>query len=68
MAARRTRRKAAPALTARDVKQRAKVAGIRLPDEEIDPILLLMNNALEPIRSLDTTVERTREPAVVFRP
>jgi hypothetical protein len=68
MAARRTRRKAAPALTARDVKQRAKAAGIRIPDDEVEPILLLMNNALEPVRSLDTTADRTREPAVIFRP
>jgi len=56
-----------PVLTVRDLKQRAKTAGIDLPDEEIEPTLQLMNNALEPIRGFDSTAERTREPAVSFR-
>jgi hypothetical protein len=68
MAARRTRRAKMPALTARDLRQRAKAAGIGLPDDEIEPALTLMNNTLEIIAALDTTDERTREPAVVFRP
>jgi hypothetical protein len=29
---------------------------------------MLMNNTLEALAALDSTDERTREPAVVFRP
>ena len=68
MAARRTKRKAMPKLTARDLQQRAKTAGITLADDEIEPTLMLMNNTLEALAALDSTDERTREPAVVFRP
>lgn len=68
MAARRTRRAKMPKLTARDLKDRAKVAGITLDDDEIEPTLMLMNNTLEAMAALDSTSERTREPAVIFRP
>lgn len=67
MAARRTKRRSTPALTVRDLKQRARTAGIDLPEEELEPTLQLMNNALAPVRGFDSTAERTREPAVVFR-
>jgi hypothetical protein len=57
-----------PKLTARDLQQRAKTAGIMLADDEIEPTLMLMNNTLEALAAFDSTAERTREPAVVFRP
>jgi hypothetical protein len=68
MAARRTKRKAMPKLTVRDLQQRAKTARITLTDDEIEPTLMLMNNTLEAMAALDSTSERTREPAVIFRP
>lgn len=68
MAARRVKRAKMPALTARDLRQRAKTAGIELADDEIEPTLALMNGTLEALAAFDSAVERTREPAVIFRP
>lgn len=56
-----------PKLTARDLKQRARSAGIDLPEDEVEPTLQMLNNALEPIRAFDTTADRTREPSPIFR-
>ena len=67
MASRRGRRVTMPKLTVRDLKQRAKAAGVTLPDDAWEPMALMMNNALEPLRAMDTTVERTLEPAVTFK-
>ena len=68
MPARRVKRKAIPTLTVRDLKQRAKAAGVTLPEDAWEPMALMMNNALEPLHTFDTTAERTLEPAVIFRP
>ena len=68
MPARRVKRKAMPKLTVRDLKQRAKAAGVTLPEDAWEPMALMMNNALEPLRTFDTTTERSSEPAVIFRP
>lgn len=68
MPARRRKRTAMPKLTVRDLKQRAKTAGITLPDDAWEPMALMMNNALEPLHTFDTTAERTLEPAMIFRP
>ena len=68
MPARRRKRAAPPPLTVRDIKQRAKAAGVALPDDAWDGVTAVLNNALEPLRSFDIAAERTREPAVIFRP
>jgi hypothetical protein len=63
----RRRRAAMPPLTVRDLKQRAKAAGITLPDDAWEPMAAMMNLCLEPLRAFDTTAERTLEPAVTYR-
>ena len=63
----RRKRPAMPKLTVRDLKQRAKAAGVTLPDDAWEPMAQMMNNALEPLRAMDTTAERTLEPAVTFK-
>ena len=68
MPARRVKRKAMPTLSVRDLKQRAKAAGVTLPDDAWEPMAQMMNNALEPLRAFDTKAERTLEPAMIFRP
>ena len=68
MPARRRKRAVPPPLTVRDLKQRAKTAAISLPDDAWEPVAAMVNDALAPLRSFDTTAERTREPAVIFRP
>ena len=35
---------------------------------EIEPTLALMNRTLEALAAFDSADERTREPAVIFRP
>jgi hypothetical protein len=64
---RNTRRRAPRPLTARDVQQRARAAGITLPEGSLEGVTAMMNNALAPVRGLDTTQERTIEPAVTFQ-
>ena len=68
MPARRRKRAAPPPLTVRDVKQRAKSAAVTLPDDAWEAVTEMLNSALEPVRAFDTTAERMREPAVIFRP
>lgn len=68
MPARRKRRASPPPLTVRDLKQRAKVASVTLPDDAWEPMAQTMNVALEPLRRFDTDAERGLEPAVVFKP
>ena len=68
MPARRRKRPVPPPLTVRDLKQRAKTAGVTLPDDAWEPVATMLNSALEPLRTFDTTAERTREPGVIFLP
>lgn len=68
MTARRQKRVQMPNLTVRDLKQRAKAAGVTLPDDAWESMAEMMNTALEPLRAFDSTAERTVEPAVIFRP
>ena len=68
MPVRRKKRATMPQLTVRDLKQRAKAAGVALPDDAWDSMTQVMNIALEPLRRFDTDAERTLEPAVTFRP
>ena len=66
MPARRRRRTGTRKLTVGDLKQRAKLAGIALPDESWEGAAELVNMVLEPLRTFDTTAERTQEPAMIF--
>jgi hypothetical protein len=68
MAAIRRRRPATPKLSVRDVKQRARTAGITLPEDAWDGVTDTMNSVLAPLREFDATAERDREPAVIFHP
>jgi hypothetical protein len=56
-----------PQLTVRDLKQRARIAGVTLPDDAWEPMTQVMNNALASLRRFDTDEERTQEPAVIFK-
>ena len=67
MPVRQRKRATMPQLTVRDLKQRAKVAGVDLPDDAWESMTQLMNVALEPLRRFDTDAERALEPAVAFR-
>ena len=64
----RRKGRTAPPLTVRDLKQRAKAAGVTLPDDAWEPMAQTMNVALEPLRRFLTDAERGLEPAVVFKP
>lgn len=66
MAARRRKQVTTPVLTVRDLKQRARAAGVTLPDDAWEPMAAMMNICLEPLRAFDTVEERTLEPAVTF--
>jgi hypothetical protein len=68
MAAIRRRRTATRKLTVRDVKQRAKTAGITLPEDAWDGVVDTMNNVLAPLQAFDTTADHDLEPAVTFHP
>ena len=63
---RNTKQRTPRPLTARDVQQRAKAAGITLPDGALEGVTAMMNNALASVRGMDTTRERPIEPVVTF--
>ncbi len=67
MPARKRKRVTMPTLTIRDLKQRARAAGITLPDDAWEPMAAMMNTCLEPLQSFDSVHERGLEPAVMFR-
>ena len=67
MPARRKKRVTTPQLTVRDLKQRARAAGVTLPDDAWEGMAQMMNVALEPLRRFDTDAARTLEPAVTFK-
>jgi hypothetical protein len=53
-------------LTLDEVRDRIRVAGLRIPDDRVALIHGLLRDALRPIRALDTRQERTLEPAPTF--
>ena len=68
MPARGKKRAAMPQLSVRDLKQRAKAAGVELPEDAWESMTQTMNVALEPLRRFDADAERALEPAAVFKP
>jgi hypothetical protein len=55
-----------PDITLDEVKERARLAGLPIPANRLSLVRGLLDNALRPIRALDTRTVRTLEPAVTF--
>ena len=53
-------------LTIDEVRARMKAAGIEIAENRLEMVRLLLENALAPVRALDTRAARTLEPAVTF--
>ena len=56
----------APELTKDEVRDRAKVARLTIPENRLEMVRQLMANALKPIRAMDPRALKTLEPAVTF--
>jgi hypothetical protein len=57
-----------PEVTLEEVRERARLAGLPIPDARLSLVRSFLGNALRPIRALDTRAVRTVEPAVTFDP
>ena len=57
-----------PDVTLDEVKERARLAGLSIPEARFGLVRGFLVNALRPIRALDTRTVRTVEPAVTFDP
>lgn len=57
-----------PDITLDEVKERARLAGLPIPDSRLSLVRGFLLNALRPIRALDSRAIRTVEPAVTFDP
>ncbi len=57
-----------PDVTLDEVKERARLAGLPVPDSRLGLLRGFLSNALRPIRALDSRTIRTVEPAVTFDP
>ncbi|HEY7651706.1 MAG TPA: hypothetical protein VIG07_02700 [Methylomirabilota bacterium] len=55
-------------VTLDEVKERARLAGLPIPESRLGLVRGFLSNALRPIRALDSRTIRTVEPAVVFDP
>jgi len=55
-------------VTLDEVKERARVAGLAIPEARLGLVRAFLVNALRPIRALDSRTVRTVEPAVIFHP
>ncbi len=53
-------------ITLDEVRERIRVAGVRIPEERVGLIHGFLRDALRPIRALDTRTVRTLEPAPTF--
>jgi hypothetical protein len=53
-------------LTIDDVRERAKVARLTIPENRLDLVRRLLSDALRPIRAMDARAVKTLEPAVTF--
>jgi hypothetical protein len=51
-----------------EVKERARLAGLPIPESRLAMVRGFLLNALRPIRALDSRTVRTVEPAVIFHP
>jgi hypothetical protein len=57
-----------PEVTLEEVKERARLAALPIPEARLSLVRGFLANALRPIRALDTRAVRTVEPAVTFDP
>ena len=53
-------------VTLDEVRERARVAGLRIPEDRLEMVRIFLTNALRPIRAMDSRAVRTLEPAVTF--
>ncbi|HUM16859.1 MAG TPA: hypothetical protein VL086_14285 [Candidatus Nitrosotalea sp.] len=57
-----------PEVTLDEVRERARLAGLPIPEARLSLVRGFLANALRPIRALDSRTVRTVEPAVTFDP
>jgi hypothetical protein len=55
-------------ITLDEVRERARLAGLPIPESRLAMVRGFLLKALRPIRALDSRAVRTVEPAVVFDP
>ena len=55
-------------VTLDEVRERARLAGLPIPEARLSLVRGFLVNALRPIRALDSRAVRTAEPAVTFAP
>ena len=53
-------------LTKDDVRERAKMARLTIPENRLEMVRQLMANALRPVRAMDPRALKTLEPGVTF--
>ena len=53
-------------ITADEVRKRAQVAGLTVRDDRIEMVRRLLNDALAPLRRMDSRAVRQVEPAATF--
>ena len=53
-------------LTMEELRARIKVAGLRIPEERMEMVRVLLSSALAPVRAMDARAQKTLEPAVTF--
>ena len=55
-----------PDLSLDEVRDRIRVAGVRIPEDRVAVVHSILRDALRPIRALDTREAATLEPAPTF--
>jgi hypothetical protein len=53
-------------ITLDEVRKRAAIAGVTLREDRIEMVRRLLNDALAPLRRMDSRALRTLEPAATF--
>ena len=53
-------------ITLDEVRRRAAVAGVTLREDRLEMVRRLLNDALAPLRRMDSRALRTLEPATTF--
>jgi hypothetical protein len=53
-------------ITLDEVRKRAEIAGVRLREDRVEMVRCLLNDALAPLRRMDSRAMRTLEPAATF--
>lgn len=53
-------------VTLDEVRERARVAGLSIPEDRLELVRGFLRDALRPLRAMDSRAIRTVEPAVTF--